>query len=224
MIRPILYASVVVALAGSLSGCAVVAVGGLVAGVSAARQERSVGTALDDIGVKTAVVTGLEHEQGGAFLNVSVTVVEGRVLMTGRVSSPETRLNATRLAWSVQGVRKVDNEIEVTDQTGWRDRPKDIYIRTEIAADILTDRSIHDVNYTIDVVNGVVYLTGVGQDQAEVDRVIAHAMRFTGVKRVENFVVLKDDPSRFFGAPGESTTTAVAPPQAQPVDIGPPNS
>jgi osmotically-inducible protein OsmY len=101
----------------------------------------------------------------------------------------------------VEGVRRVDNEIEVTDQTGWLDRPKDIYIRTEIAADLLTDRSIKDVNYTIDVVNGVVYLTGVAQNQTELDRVVARANRFQGVKRVENYVVLKDDPVRLFGAP-----------------------
>ena len=48
----------------------------------------------------------------------------------------------------------------------------------------------------------MVYLTGVGQDQAEVDRVVAHARNLSGVKRVENYVVLKDDPGRYgFGTP-----------------------
>jgi osmotically-inducible protein OsmY len=74
-----------------------------------------------------------------------------------------------------------------------------MFIRTEIAADLLTDRSIRDVNYSIDVVNGVVYLSGVAQNQAELDRVIARAGRFRGVKRVESYVVLKDDPGRYFG-------------------------
>jgi len=71
-----------------------------------------------------------------------------------------------------------------------------------LATALLTDGSIKDVNYTTDVVHGVVYLTGVGQDQAEVDRVIAHARNLSGVKRVENYIVLKDDPGRYgFGAP-----------------------
>jgi osmotically-inducible protein OsmY len=52
------------------------------------------------------------------------------------------------------------------------------------------------VNYTTDVVHGIVYLMGVGQDQAEIDRVVAHANSLTNVKRVENYVVLKDDPIR----------------------------
>jgi hypothetical protein len=37
---------------------------------------------------------------------------------------------------------------------------------------------------------------GVGQDQAEIDRAVADAGRINGVKRVENYVVLKDDPIR----------------------------
>jgi hypothetical protein len=37
---------------------------------------------------------------------------------------------------------------------------------------------------------------GVGQDQAEVDRVVEHANSVNNVRRVENYVVLKDDPSR----------------------------
>ncbi len=189
------------ALAPVLSGCVAVAATGVVAGMSAARQERSVGDAVDDIRIRTEIQGALSKRSAAHFLNVSTTVIEGRVLLTGRIADPQERLNATRDAWRVQGVRKVDNAIEVIDNSGWLDRPKDIFIRTEIAADILRDRSIRDVNYTIDVVNGVVYLVGVGQDQAEIDRVIARAQRFQGVKRVENYVVLKDDPQRYFAAP-----------------------
>jgi osmotically-inducible protein OsmY len=37
---------------------------------------------------------------------------------------------------------------------------------------------------------------GVAQNTEELDRVVAHAQRVNGVKRVENYVVLKDDPVR----------------------------
>ena len=188
-------------LAPVLSGCVAVAATGMVAGVSAARQERTVGAAIDDVRIKSAITAALANASPSNFVNVSTTVVEGRVLMTGRVAQADTRLDATRVAWGVDGVRRVDNEIEVTDSFGWLDRPKDIFIRTEIAADLLTDSAIRDVNYTIDVVNGVVYLLGVGQSQAEIDRVVQRAARFRGVKRVENYVVLQDDPIRYFGTP-----------------------
>ncbi len=197
--HPFIAAFALILAAPLLSGCVAVAATGIVAGVSAVRQERTVGAAIDDVRIKTAVTSGLVGAAISNFVNVSTTVVEGRVLMTGRVDEPEERLQATRIAWGVEGVRRVDNEIEITDSAGLLNRPRDIFIRTEIAVDLLTDGAIKDVNYTIDVVNGVVYITGVGQDQAEIDRVIARASRFKGVKRVENFVVLKDDPQRYFG-------------------------
>ncbi len=191
-------------LAPVLSGCVAVVAGGAIAGVSAARQERSIGNAIDDVRIKTEIASKLEGQSANNFLNVSITVVEGRVLLTGRVIEPDTRLDATRGAWSIEGVKKVDNDIEVTDETGWLDRPNDFLIRTTLAGELLTDTDIKDVNYTIDCVNGVVYLMGVGQDKEEVNRVVAHARSVSGVRRVENYVMLKNDPMRYgLGASAE---------------------
>jgi osmotically-inducible protein OsmY len=184
-------------LAPVLSGCVAVAAGAAVAGVSAARQERTIGNAIDDARIKGTLDSRLAKESAGLSLAISTTVVEGRVLLAGQVDSPEKRLTATRIAWSVEGVRKVDNDVEVTDSFGWLDRPADLIMRTTLAATLLADKQIKDVNYTTDVVHGVIYLMGVGQDQAEIDRVVAHAEKVNGVKRVENYVVLKDDPIRY---------------------------
>jgi osmotically-inducible protein OsmY len=192
------FASVVVfvLLAPVLSGCVVVAATGAVAGVSAARQERSFGNAIDDRVMKTKLDARL-RQQSIRLFGIYTTVIEGRVLLAGRVSKPETRLEATRVAWTVDGVRKVDNDIQVTETGGWLDRPADLIMRSRLAAILLADGSIKDVNYTTDVVHGIVYLMGVGQDQGEVDRVVAHANELNGVRRVENYVVLKDDPIRY---------------------------
>ena len=46
----------------------------------------------------------------------------------------------------------------------WLDGPADFLMRTQLAATLLADESIKDVNYTIDVVHGVVYLMCVAQD------------------------------------------------------------
>jgi len=179
-----------------LSGCIWVAGAGAVAGVSAVRQERTLGDALTDVNIKASLDTRLARQSPGLYVRVSTTVVEGRVLLAGRVDKPETRLEATRVAWSVDGVKKVDNDIEVSDFSGWLDGPSDLIMRTQLATILVADKSIRDVNYTTDVVHGVVYLMGVGQDQGEIDRVVAHAQKLNGVRRVENYVVLKDDPIR----------------------------
>jgi osmotically-inducible protein OsmY len=178
-----------------LSGCVALAAAGAVAGVQTLRQERPVGAALDDRAIKTTLDGKLRQTSGLRF-GIATTVVEGRVLLAGQVSKPEQRLEATRLAWTIHGVVKVDNDIEVTDSFGWLDRPQDFIMRQALVAKLLGDNSIRQVNYTTDVVHGVVYLMGVGQDQAEVDRVVAHANSLNNVRRVENYVVLKDDPAR----------------------------
>ena len=179
-----------------LSGCIWVAGAGAVAGISAARQERTIGNAVDDARIKTTLDGRLAQQSPGLYIRVSTTVVEGRVLLAGRVDSPEPRLDATRVAWSVEGVRKVDNDIEVSDLSGWLDGPADLIMRTQLATILLADKSIKDVNYTTDVVHGVVYLMGVAQNKDELDRVVVHAQKLNGAKRVENYVVLKDDPIR----------------------------
>src|SRR5262245_4871459 len=195
--------ALIVLMAPALSGCIAAASVGTVAGVQTLRQERSVGDALDDRAIKTAIDSKLRQTDGLRF-GIATSVVEGRVVLAGRVSTPEQRLDATRVAWSVDGVVKVDNDLEVSDSSvGWLDRPQDFIMRQALVAKLLGDRSIREVNYTTDVVHGVVYLMGVGQDQAEVDRVVAHAMSLNNVKRVENYVVLKDDPIRH----GDSVAT-----------------
>ncbi len=119
------------------------------------------------------------------------------MLLAGRVSAPEARLDATprRLDRSTASSRST-TIIEVAETSGWLDRPQDFIMRQALVAKILGDSSIREVNYTTDVVHGVVYLMGVGQNQDEVDRVVAHANSLNNVKRVENYVVLKDDPIR----------------------------
>lgn len=186
---------IVVLIAPFLSGCVLLAAGGAVAGVQTARQERTIGDALDDRAIKTELDVRLRQTAGLRF-GIATTVVEGRVLLAGRVSEPEARLDATRVAWTIEGVVKVENDIEVAETAGWLDRPQDFIMRQALVAKLLGDSSIREVNYTTDVVHGIVYLMGVGQDQAEVDRVVAHANSLNNVKRVENYVVLKDDPIR----------------------------
>lgn len=193
--RLLASAALVALTAPLLSGCVLLAGGAAVAGVQTARQERTIGDALDDRAIKTSLDAKLRGTPGLRF-GVATTVVEGRVLLAGRVSQPEARLDATRVAWTITGVVKVDNDLEVAETAGWLDRPQDFIMRQALVAKILADSSIREVNYTTDVVHGIVYLMGVGQNQEEVDRVVAHANSLNNVKRVENYVVLKDDPVR----------------------------
>lgn len=166
-------------------------------GVALDPQERPFSKAVDDFNTRTELNARLLGEDPSMFANVSTTVIEGRVHLSGTVPTEEERRKATQLAWATPNVVEVVNDIEVTDQSGLADTARDRWISAKVRAGILADTSIRDVNYTIDTQNRVVFILGIAQDRAELDRVIAHARSVDGVDRVVNYAVLKDDPRRF---------------------------
>ncbi len=101
-----------------------------------------------------------------------------------------------RLAWQAKGVGEVNNEIEVRDTSSLLNAARDDWISAELEARILVDRAIVSINDAIGTVNRVVYLIGVARSRAELDRVIAHARDIAYVRRVIDYVRLKDDPAR----------------------------
>ncbi len=180
----------------SLSACAGALVGGAATVGVAAVQERSVGDAVDDASIEFRVKDKFLEQSDKLFTRVSVDSVEGRVLLSGTVESPDDRVDVARLTWQVEGVKEVFNEVEVRDRGGLIDYFKDVRIANELRFKMLADKEISALNYSVETVNGVIYLMGIAQDQPELERVTGHASNIKGVERVVSFVVLKDDPRR----------------------------
>jgi osmotically-inducible protein OsmY len=88
------------------------------------------------------------------------------------------------------------NELNVTDRSEIRDYPRDAWITTQLKTKMLTDKGVLQINYSVETINGVVYLLGIAQSQDELDRVTNHARNISGVQRVVSYVRLKDDPKR----------------------------
>ena len=65
-------------------------------------------------------------------------------------------------------------------------------MKTKINAKLLLEKNILSLNYSIEVVNGVVYLIGIAQNQKELDAVIKISKKTYGVTSVISYVRLKD--------------------------------
>lgn len=179
-----------------LGGCTGAVVGaGAAAGIGVA-QERSVGDAIDDTTIATKLSAKLFDDSFKLFRDVDLEVVEGRVLLTGKVEEQASRLRAEELTWKVEGVREVANAIQVTSEGGLGSYASDVRISNHLRAKIIGDGDILGINYSIETVSQIVYLIGIAQTQEELDRVIGHARSIKGVKKVESYVRLKDDPRR----------------------------
>lgn len=168
---------------------------GATAGVAVA-QERSVGDAIDDTTIELKISEALLKDSEKLFRKVDVEVLEGRVLLTGSVTVADDRVKTARIAWKVDGVREVLNELQVTNRGSIVDYLKDAKITTQLRLQLLRDREISDINFTVETVNGVVYLLGLAQSQEELDKLTNHARNIQGVVKVINHVRLKTDPRR----------------------------
>ena len=73
---------------------------------------------------------------------------------------PNDKIEFTKLAWTIRGVREVNNEIQITDTSSIKNIARDLASLGEIRARIMSDKSINSINYSIDVVNDKVYISG----------------------------------------------------------------
>lgn len=176
----------------STSACAPMLLGAVATTGVVAAQDRSVGNAIDDFGVQTNLSQRLYASSDTKYRNLGLEVVEGRVLMTGRVATQEDRIEAARLAWSTPGVAEVINEVEISDETTSLIRPRDMWISTQLRTRLMTDADVRQLNYHIETLHGTVYLFGIAQDEAELERAISHADTIRGVDLVISHVRLRD--------------------------------
>jgi osmotically-inducible protein OsmY len=186
-----------VLLSTQLGGCVPLVVGGAAAaGGTAIAQERTPGNALDDTSLKILVNDAIVQNEPNLLPSIQTEVIEGRVLLAGSVPTPEDRIKVARLVWPLEGVREVINELEVGNRVGVTDYLNDTRIAAQVRIKLAAATDVKSINYTIETINGRVYVIGIAQDQAEMDRALDIVSRVGGVREVVNYAILKDDARR----------------------------
>ena len=180
----------------SFTGCAEFIVSAATTTGLAVAEERTVSDAVEDLSIQAELNHLFFRDDLELYDDVSISVVEGRVLLKGIVPTHEDRLRASRVARQATGIREVINEMQVAAGGGILDYARDRWISLRVDARILFDIDILSVNYDVETVNGTVYIMGIAQDEDELGRVMAHARRVDGVKNVVSHVIMKDDPRR----------------------------
>ncbi|HBR68468.1 MAG TPA: phospholipid-binding domain-containing protein [Rhodospirillaceae bacterium] len=198
----------------SLSSCAGALLGaGATAGVAAA-SEGGISGAATDASIQIQINDLWFRHDVSMFRKLDLTVTGGRVLITGIVQNPEHRVEAVRLAWQPKGVKQVINEIRVAQSEGISGFAKDAWITTRLRTEITLNRDIFSINYTIDTVQGTVYLMGVAQNQLELNRVVETARKISGVKQVVSYVKIRGEGVPDASPSPEWDTSAMPPPPA----------
>lgn len=159
----------------------------------------------------------------GLVIDATVNVRYSRVLLTGNLDSQTAKEKAGMAAWKVKGVKEVFNETIVNPDAGFSNSANDVLIHKNFVSRLLITKDVWSINYSSDVVNGTLYIIGLTQDRAELNRVLNVARTTKGVKRVVSHLQVKSEMPSGMGSavPSDDTTYSAAPMSpVVPVDNG----
>ena len=194
MTRSFIFSSfLLISSALALSGCVNAAIGIGTAAVAASTTEKGLSTSVSDSVIQAKLSESFIQTSQSIFLNVETSVNDGSVLLTGKLKTQEEKITATRLSWEIRGVREVINEIQLSEASSFKSSAKDLAASAQLRAALIRDADISSLNFSIDVVNGIVYLSGVAKNEEERERVVAHAQELRFAKQVVSYIILVYD-------------------------------
>ena len=158
---------------------------------TAAADEREIPGVFSDVSIRSKINYLWLTQESALLDEVSLSVIEGRVVLTGIVSSEHLKKRAVDLVKTVSGVKSVKDEMSVGPQGTLGEYGSDSWITTKLKTAILFHPQVASRNYSIRTIKQVIYLTGIAQNQAELDIVLSEARQIAGVRRIVNDVRVK---------------------------------
>jgi osmotically-inducible protein OsmY len=164
-------------------------------GVNINLDPRSPGLYFDDKLAETLIMKKIilnNYKQ--VFL--TVRVIDGTAILSGRVDKAEDKLKMTKFAWETAGIKAVRNDIIIADETSFKQRAKDILISSQFNAALLINKKINSRNYNSETINGKIYVYGMAKTTAEMEEVIKEGKLIPDVVEVVPSIILADNLSR----------------------------
>ena len=118
------------------------------------------------------------------FTNVTVSVSHGKVLLAGYVDNQLERLEIIKNVWEINGVKEIFNEIEVGRSISVIDAAEDMVFETKVENRILFEEGIFSNNYSVDVVDGNVYVMGIASSIEEKNKLERFLRSMNDIKRL----------------------------------------
>jgi osmotically-inducible protein OsmY len=164
-------------------------------GVNINLDPRSPGLYFDDKLAETLIMKKIVlNDYKQVFL--TVRVIDGTAILSGRVEKAEDKLKMTKFAWETAGIKAVRNDIIIADETSFKQRAKDILISSQFNAALLLNKKINSRNYNSETINGKIYVYGMAKTTAEMEEVIKEGKLIPDVVEVVPSIILADNLSR----------------------------
>ena len=162
-------------------------------GVSIALDPRSLGTQIDDSIMQQNLRAKLLSADKSYIISVKTKILDGRIFLTGKVSSVEDKLKITKLAWEIKGARSVKNDLRIKEEFNFKRSAKDLLLTSQLRAALIANKKVKSVNYNIDSYKKKIYIYGIAQNDTERDEVTREAKQILDVEDVITSIFLVDD-------------------------------
>jgi osmotically-inducible protein OsmY len=159
-------------------------------GVSIAFDPRTVGTQIDDSIMHKSLATRLTLLQKNYLFSLKTKVLDGRIFLTGKVDTPEEKLQITKLAWETKGARSVKNDIKIKEEFNFKHSAKDFLITSQLRAAMILSKEIKSSNYQIDTHKKKIYIYGIALTEEEKKEVLFEAKEILDVEDIIASILL----------------------------------
>ena len=195
-------------LAGALSACAPLILGGAAIGAIVTFDRRTSGAQLEDEGIELRGASRL-REAMGERAHVNITSYNRQVLLTGEVPNEQTKQTAEQVASRVDNVKAVVNDLAVLPNATLAQRSTDALITGKVKASLVDERDLYVGAFKVVTERGVVYLMGLAT-RRETDRATEIARGVSGVRKVVRVVEIVSEAD--LANQGQQGGTGSAPP------------
>ena len=159
-------------------------------GVSIAFDPRTVGTQIDDSIMHKSLAARLALLEKKYLLSIKTKVLDGRIFLTGKVDTPEEKLQITKLAWETKGARSVKNDIKIKEEFNFKQSAKDFLITSQLRAAMILSKEIKSSNYQIDTHKKKIYIYGIALTEEEKKEVLFEAKEILDVEDIIASILL----------------------------------
>ena len=139
--------------------------------------ETIVGAVIEDQVIETNIIVNMKSQNAALkHAHFDVIIHNGVVLLIGQVESEQLKMLATEIASQASiKIKRIHNELEVTEKSSFMDRSSDLWIATKVRTLMLTDNKVPSSQVRVIAENGAIYLMGLirqsdGDDAANVAR------------------------------------------------------
>jgi len=162
-------------------------------GVSIAFDPRTVGTQIDDSIMHKSLATKLALLGKNYLFSIKTKVLDGRIFLTGKVDTPEEKLQITKFAWETKGARSVKNDIKIKEKFNFKQSAKDFLITSQLRTAIILSKEIKSSNYQIDTHKKKIYIYGIALTEEEKKEVLSEAKEILDVEDIIASILLLEN-------------------------------